>query len=129
MEGAQRVFEDFFNLYQPAFISIEHYLEDAMDHMAPIYANAYRPWYKGLHDLLRGVTLMAKKIPLPDPEEFSDALCMFSFDGAIQFLSDLCISCRLVLQNDWAQRFHEHINLLLFSLSILERQNRQGIAR
>lgn len=124
-EGAQRVFEEFLVLYQPALTHIEHFLEHVMEDAGPDYADAYKPWHKALHDLFRGVYLVAKKIPLPDPEAFTEALRMFSFDSAIQFLSDVCLSCRLSLQNDWGQRFREHINILLFSVSILNRQQQE----
>jgi hypothetical protein len=117
-EGAQRVFEEFLVLYQPALSSVQHYLERVIFE-APDYADAYKPWHKALQDLFQGVYLTAKRIPLPDPDAFLEALRMFSFQSAIQFLCDLCISCRLALQRDWAKHFHEHINMLLFSQAIL----------
>ncbi len=125
IEGAHRVFEEFLVLYQPALLSVERYLETVIEEIGPDYADAYRPWHKGLHDLFQGVYLMAKKIPLPDPEAFADALRMFSFDSAVRFLWDLCISCKLALQSDWVERFREHIDMLLFSLSILNRHQQQ----
>lgn len=121
-EGAQRVFEEFLTLYQPTLVRTEYYLEQIMEELEPEYAEAYRPWHQALHNLFRGVYLISKKIPLSDPEGFMESLRMFSFDSAIRFLYDLCISCRLALQRDWIENFHKHINMLLFSATILNRQ-------
>jgi len=126
-EGAKRVFEQFFILYQPALTRVEHYLEHVIDQMEPAYAEAYRPWHKALRDLSQCFYLAARKIPLPDPESFMDALRMFSFDSAVEFLKDLCISCQLVLDKDWAQHFREHIDMLLFSLTILNRKQQNSL--
>lgn len=121
-EGAQRVFEEFFILYQPALSSVQHYLAQVTEEMGAEYAAAYRPWQSALSDLFQGVYLTAKKIPLPDPEGFLEALRMFSFESAVQFLSDLCISCRLVMRRDWQKRFREHIEMLMVAFSVLNRQ-------
>lgn len=128
-EGAQRVFEEFLVLYQPTFAHIEYRLEHIIEEMQPAYADAYRPWHKALQDLFRGVYLIAKKIPLPDPEGFMDALRIFTFESAILFLQDLCVSSRLSLPRDWAQNFRKHIDMLLFSMAILNRQQQPSMVR
>lgn len=121
MEGARRAFEEFFVLYQPALSQVERHLEKVIEE-AGEFAEAYRPWYLGLRDLFRGIYLTVRRIPLPDPESLREALHMFSFDSAVHLLRDLCISCRINVSRDWGQHFREHINMLLFSLSILNRQ-------
>lgn len=128
-EGAQRVFEEFLTLYQPTFILVEYHLEDVIESAGPAYAQAYKPWYDALHTLFKGVYLTAKKIPLPDTEKFIDALHTFSFEGTLQFLSDLCISCKLKVTQEWLNRFREHIKLLLFSLSILHNKQAYELTR
>ena len=128
-EGAQRVFEQFLKLYQSTFIRVEYYLEDIIEHAGPAYAEAYQPWHDAIHSLFKGVYLQAKRIPIPDSEKFIDALKTFSFDGAIKFLQDLCINCKLKVNREWVARFREHIKLLLFSLSILQRDQEFAISR
>ena len=121
-EGAQRVFEEFLTLYEPTLVRIEFYLEEVIEQVDPAYAQAYRPWHKALHDLFHGVYLTSRDIPVPDSDSFIDALKMFSFDSAIRFLRDIGVSCRIGLQRSWSDQFHEHINLLLFSASILKQK-------
>lgn len=128
-EGAQRVFEEFLTLYQPTLIRIEYYLEEVIEQAGVTYAEAYRPWHSAMHDLFKGVYLTAKKVPLPDTDKFIDALRTFSFESAIQFLCDICINCKLQIAKDWVERFREHINLLLFSLSIINRVQQPSLAR
>lgn len=118
-EGAQRVFREFLTFYQPSLVSVEYYLERVIEEVDPVYADAYRPWYQALHDLFSGASLIAKNNPLPDPDGFLDALRTFRFDSAACFLSDLCVDC----QQDWAQHFREHIDMLLLSFSILNRKS------
>lgn len=120
--GAQRVFEEFFLLYQPTLTRAERYLEKAVKELQPEYAEGYQPWLRSLQQLLRGVYLVVKKIPMPDTESFLESLRTFSFDSAIEFLRDICVSSRISLSRDWTDRFREHINLLLFSAAILNRQ-------
>lgn len=121
-EGAQRVFEEFLTLYQPALVRMEYYLEQVMEQAEPAFAEAYRPWHKALRDLYRGVYLLARRMPLPDSEAFVEALRMFSFGSSVRFLRDICLNCRLSIERDWAEHFRAHIDMLLFSLSILTRQ-------
>src|SRR5437763_365397 len=109
-EGARRVFEQFLIIYQPTLTRLEQHLEGLIETTEPAFAQAYEPWHKALQDLFRGVYMVAKKVPLPDPEAFIDALRMFTFESAIQFLNDLCISCKMVLHQDWVKTFREHIN-------------------
>src|SRR5688572_25575221 len=90
--GALRVFDDFFSLYQPTLVRAEAYLEDIIEKVEPIYGEAYRPWHRALKDLMRGVYLMTRKIPLTNKESFLEALKIFSLESAIQFLKDICIS-------------------------------------
>lgn len=121
-EGAHRVFEEFFVVYQPTLIRLECKLHDIIEESGPTYSTPYRAWHKALHDLVRGVHMIARRFPLPDAEGFAEALRIFSFDGAAKLLNDLIITCRLPLAPNWAERFKENIKLLLFSFSILQRQ-------
>ncbi len=129
IEGARRVFDEFLTLYQPVLIRVEHQLEKVIGDLDPAFAEAYRPWQVALHDLLRGAYLVAKKIPLPDLDGFMEALSMFSFESAIQFLRDICDSCRMVIEYDWVRRFREHVDMMLFSLAILNRSREAELAR
>jgi len=128
-EGAMRVFDEFLTIYQPTLIRIEYYLEEIIEQAGPTYAEAYRPWHTALHNLFKGVYLVSRKIPLPNPTKFIDALKTFDFDSAVQFLYDLCANCKITLHENWVTRFKEHINLLLFSLSILSRKSQISLAR
>lgn len=121
-KGAERVFQDFLVVYQPVLTNIEGYLAKVVEEINPIYVGAYEPWLSGLRDLIRGAYLVAKRIPMPDPESFIDALHMFSFDSAIEFLKDICACCRINLAHDWGENFRKHIDMLLFSTAILYRQ-------
>lgn len=123
--GARRVFEDFFDIYQPTLRRIERHLEGVIDEAGPHFAEAYRHWYKALRDVFRGVYFVSKNLPLPNKDAFLEALRMFSFDSAIQFLKDICVDCRIALERDWAQHFHQHIDTLLFSYAVLTRQQKQ----
>ena len=120
-KGAKRVFEEFFEEYHDTLVSLEHHLDKITDETEAAYANAYKPWRNAVHELLRGVYLTVKNIPLPDTDAFLDALRMFSFEGAVHFLKDLCISCKMVLEMDWAEKFKKQIDTLLFAFSILNR--------
>jgi hypothetical protein len=127
-EGARRVFEEFFSLYHPTLLRVEYYLEEVID-AAGGYAQAYAPWQAALHNLVKGVYLTAKRIPLPDTQALTEALKIFTFESAILFLRDLCANCRIALTQDWPQRFREHINTLLFALAILQRQHAPAFSR
>src|SRR4051812_27961036 len=118
-DGAFSVFEGFLVIYQPAFLQVEHYLEKAMQEMAPVYAEAYRLWYKAAHDLIFGVLLMTNHRPLPDPESFMEAVRLYSFDSAIRFLQDICITSNFDTEADWSERFRENIDTLFSSAMIL----------
>jgi hypothetical protein len=120
-QGAERAFKDFFALYQPTLVRVEQHLKRIVDTAPPIYAETYRPWLLSLRDLIRGVYLTTRNISVPNPEAFAEALKMFSFKNAIEFLEDLCAECRLALSHNWSERFREHINTLLFSAAILNR--------
>ena len=119
-EGAERVFNEFFTQYQPVFKNVEIYLGKIIKE-APEYADAYRPWQNAIHHLSDGIALTIQNHQLPEDEEFAEALRMFSFDGAINFLEDISSNCRLNLERDWSQHFHDHLNALLLAFSILRK--------
>jgi hypothetical protein len=127
--GAERVLKDFARLYQPTILQAATHLSIFTEKMEPAYAAAYSPWQTALMDLAHGLQLMVRKIAIKDIERFMDALHMFSFEGAIQFLYDLCKSCKIQLHRDWQQQFRQHVDMLLFSLSILNREMASALAR
>ncbi|MCE2926455.1 MAG: hypothetical protein LW823_02245 [Rickettsiales bacterium] len=127
-EGAQRVFDQFLQLYQPTLVRVEYYLEEVIE-KAGDYSEAYKPWYQALHNLYKGVYLTAKKIPLNNKQRFIEALQTFSFDSALQFLEDLCANCRIALSQDWIAKFKQHVQLLLFAFSIMNRNRIPELAR
>ena len=119
-DSARRVFESFLTIYQPTLERVEDYLEEIIDTKAPVYGAAYEPWHDALKNLLRGAYLMSRKIPLPNKEDFLEALKMFSFESTILFLRDVCLSCHIKLMRDWEENFRSHINMLLFAFAKLQ---------
>lgn len=105
--------------YESVVHVLDSHLQDMVDHLQPPFADAYKPWQEALKDLFDGVQSLARGQPLPHPDMFREALNMFSFDGALQFLSDLCLCLRLTAQGEWLKRFRDDINILLFSAAIL----------
>ena len=128
-ESAQRVLEDFVEIYQPTLLAAQNHLSQTLFKMPAQYAAAYKPWHTALQDLTRGLYLLSKKIPVPDMERFIDALHMFSFEGAINFLADLCKNCNLSLTKNWETEFRQQVDRLLFSVSILNRNLAESLVR
>lgn len=122
-DGARRVFAQFNEAYRPVLEQVDLYLDTMISKAPPAYADGYRHWHRSLRDLLHGVFLMAKRIPIPSRETFQDALRVFSLESSAQFIADLCAGCKQQLPRNWAQGFRQHIELLLHSLAILM-QNR-----
>lgn len=116
------VFEDFIINYQPTLKEAEAYLDDMIEKIDPAFAEAYIPWKKSLHELLKGAYLMAKKVPLPNKAKFMEALQIFSFESAVTFLADILISCHIKLERDWAEKFRKSINNLLFAIANMQQQ-------
>jgi hypothetical protein len=114
---ASRIFEQFLIDYQPVLTQVEDYLDEVIEKTNSTYRQAYMPWKDALHELISGVSLISKEIPLPNKETFMQALRMFSFESTITFLRDLCNICQLRLKNGWRKEFKEHINELLCSFS------------
>ncbi len=127
-DAIHRVFEQFLIDYQPILFRVETYLDEVIEKTDQTYKEAYIPWKNAVHELLSGAYLVAKKIPLPNKDSFIEALSMFSFEGAITFLRDICNICQLQLKNGWRKEFQDNINQLLFSISILnqQQQNEHG---
>lgn len=121
-EGAYRTFEAFVDFYRPTLVVASEHLEGIVDNMPEKYAEAYRPWQHALNELLIGVYLVSRKIPLPNREVFEEALKVFTLESAVRFLRDLCLSCRIQMPRDWIDRFIRNIHMLLSSLSILNQQ-------
>lgn len=128
-EGARRIFGEFITQYQPILIQIDNQLSKTISTLEPMYAEAYRPWKQALEQLMKGAYFISKKIPLPSTDSFLEALSMFSFEGAIAFLWDIAASCKVIITDEWVKRFRQYIDLMLFSLTILHKQQQTGIAR
>ncbi len=126
VEGAKRFFKDFLSEYQPLFTKVDVYLGQLVK-TAPEYADAYLPWKRALQDLSRGVYFTVKNIPLPNLEKFLEALKMFTFEGAVHFIEDICADCKLALEREWSRRFREHIDMLLFAFVILQKGMRPAM--
>ena len=124
-----RVFEEFLITYKPVLVKIEDYLEEVIEKTDPAYVEAYIPWKNALHELLMGAYLIARKIPLPNKEDFMEALCLFSFYSSIRFLRDICGICQLQLKRNWEKEFHDHIDKLLFAISTLNLQQQSAKIR
>ena len=90
-----RAFEEFLITYKPVLTKVEDYLEEVIEKTNPAYVEGYIPWKNALHELIAGAYLIARKIPLPNKEDFMEALCLFSFDSAIKFIKDICNICHL----------------------------------
>ena len=118
-DGAFRVFEEFLIIYQPALEQAECYLEQFSSIMQTGFSSAYTPWLKAVRELRKGIYLMAKKIPLPDPESFQDALRTFSFDSAAQLIRDICIGCKMRIDANWAKHFRDNILILSQAYRVL----------
>lgn len=119
-DAAHRACEKFLVNYQTILLRVESYLEEIIEKTDNAYKEAYLPWKNALHDLLSGTYFIAKDIPLPNKNNFADALCMFSFEGAVTFLRDICSECQLRLKNGWRKEFREHIKELQSSISDTE---------
>ncbi len=122
-------FEDFLINYKPILMRVENYLEEVIEKIDPAFVRGYIPWKKALHELITGVYLITKKIPLPNKEDFMEALCLFSFDSSIKFLRDICNICQLQLKRNWEKEFREHIDKLLFEITTLELQQKYSPSR
>lgn len=115
--------------YQPILTRLDIHLEQMIRSTKPPYAQAYQPWLKSLREIGKGILLMSKGIPLPDPAALIDALKMFCFDSTLQFLSDLCITCKLALKTDWITQFRKDIDTMLFAVAALQRAQQNGKPR
>jgi len=120
---------EFINEYHPVLSTLETYLQNMIDKTEPTFAQAYKPRLKGLKDLCVGVYLMSKGIALQNPQSLLDALKMFTFESALQFLSDLSVNCKLALKADWVKKFRQDIDTMLFAAAILNRGHEQARTR
>ncbi len=118
-QAIKQACKNFIEEYQPILTQVETHLKQLMENTEPHYAQAYKPWLKGVRDLCMGVFLMSKSIPVPDPAALLDALKMFSFEGALQLLNDVCIICKIAIKSDWINKFRKDIDIMLFAAANL----------
>lgn len=128
-QSARNACVQFINEYHPILSTAESYLQNMIEQTEPTFAQAYKPWLKGLHDLCVGVYLLSKGIPLKNPQSLLEALKMFTFESTLQFLHDVCISCKLKLQGDWLRKFRQDIDNILFAAAVLSRGQEQARSR
>lgn len=129
-EGAIRTFKDFTRLYAGLIEQVSQHLDASLQEVPAQVAEAYMPWQNALKDLLQGSVAIAHKMKPKNPEAFFEALQIFSLDSAVQFIRDLCLSCKIRLGQEWDTLFKEQINTLLFAYSIVMRkQQQQSIVR
>lgn len=124
-DGAYRCFNEFFLNYQSSLTRVEYYLEEVMLMVDDGFAQAYKTWHKAIKELLRGVYLVVKKIPLPDADALLEALQILSFESAAKFLQDILVSCKMIAdkENEWSQKFFQNIqSLMLAHQAILKTQ-------
>ncbi len=119
IQEARRVFKEFSFHYQAILTTVGDYLEQVSDTMPEFLSGAYRPWCKATRDLMSGVYLTAQRIPLPNPDDFAEALAIFSLASASRFLRDVCISCKLAIHAGWAECFHRNVSLLLQAYKVI----------
>lgn len=124
-EGAIRSFKEFTCNYAELLEQVSQHLDDTLKDISPNIAEAYKPWQVALRDLLQGSIAIAHKLKLRNPEAFFEALQIFSLDGAVQFIRDLCLSCKIRLEQEWEMHFQEHVNILLFAYSIITRRQQE----
>lgn len=119
-DGAQRVFTEFWNLYGAQLTSAEGYLLGVMEHSGS-YAEAYRPWCRALTDLIHGVYLAARRIPLPNVKAVREAMRIFSMKSAANMLRDAIVGACVPLAAGWAARFCENMAALAGAFRVLAR--------
>lgn len=125
VSGAYRVINEFHQKYSEDLLSAQHYLDRLVTTTALEYAEGYKPWLKALKDFIQGVHLMAKKIPLPDPKRFREALSIFSLESTINFVFDLCAAARRTLDRDWSETFRKNIIAVMAAIQIVAQQQQR----
>lgn len=127
-ESAQRALETFVTVYQVTLIRVEEYLEEIIIEVGPELSGGYKPWLSSVRDLARGAFLLSQKTQLHQKERFIDALRVFSFGGAVQFLNDVCMTIGMDNDRKWAENFKEHIHTLMLATQKMQAQNEQPTA-
>ena len=122
VNGAYRVIDDFHQHYNEDLITAQNYLDRLVATTPAQFAEGYMPWLKALRDFVQGVHLLAKKIPLPDPKRFKEAVTIFSLDSTINFIFDLCAAARRTMEIDWAEKFRKDIVAVLAAFQIIAQQ-------
>lgn len=124
--NALEVFQNFRNDYEGTFVRVEYYLKEVVENVPPYLASAYQSWYKAAHDLIRGVYCVTKEIPIAHAESLKDAIHLFTYDSAIQFLRDICISCGMRVNDDWCKALKENMHQLKTAFEMLVHQQKQA---
>ncbi len=117
-EEARRAAETFVVVYQVTLIQVEEYLEDIIAEAGPNYSKGYIPWLNSVRELARGTLLLSKKAPLQHKEAFIDALRLFSFSGASQFIADICNSREIEKDRHWQEDFQDQIGTLCKAIKV-----------
>lgn len=112
----ERALETFVEVYQVTLFRVEQYLEEVVEEAGPEFAAGYTPWLRSIRDLTRGAFLASNHVPLKNQEPFLDALRVFSFSSATQFLQDVCSTIGIKHDHTWAEKFKEQIRLMTVAL-------------
>lgn len=115
-DEARRAAETFVVVYQVTLVQVEEYLEDIIEEAGPQYAQGYQTWLESIRELSRGAVLLSKKAPLKHKERFIDALRLFSFNSAAQFVGDICRTLELDKDRKWPQEFRQEIEKLAIAV-------------
>lgn len=119
---AKQIAETFVEVYQVTLVRIEQHLDEVIEEAGEEYADGYKPWQEALHNLVHGTFLLAREEAKPDTEQLSDALRVFSFEGSVRFLGDLCSSVGINTERGWQERFREHIHGLMTEMNIMPKK-------
>jgi hypothetical protein len=122
--AAQQAAETFVEVYEVTLVSVEQYLEELVIEVGPDMSGGYKPWLHSVRNLTRGAFLLSKQAPITQMEKFQDALRVFSFNGAVQFLNDVCNTVGIQTNRTWAEEFKQHVMQLSVAANQLHNQKK-----
>lgn len=126
-ESAQRALETFVTVYQVTLIRVEQYLEEIIIEVGPELSGGYKPWLHSVRDLTRGAFLLSNQTPLKQKDRFLDALRVFSFGSAVQFLNDICSTIGMNNDRKWPENFKEHIHRMMIATQKMQLNPEQPV--
>lgn len=127
--NAKTVCIEFLNEHHSMLKTVESYLSDLVKKTEDTYSKAYEPWLKGIQDMCVGIFIVAKGMPLTQPSRLVEALKMFTFESALNFIDDMCKCCQLALKPERLKKFRQDIDRILFNIAHLQQGLSQGHTR